>query len=51
MLIKFFNHGKGDGRAPVQYVTNSSGREEALRVVMRGDPDQPIALINSIARK
>ncbi|MCX5615715.1 relaxase/mobilization nuclease domain-containing protein [Bombella sp. TMW 2.2559] len=53
MIVGFSKHGKGRSEGPVAYMVNPkrAGRESALPVVVRGDPDITRNIINSLKYK
>lgn len=48
MLSKFFRHGMGRGKAPIQYLLGRDGQREGA-TVLRGDPKMLEAVIDSLA--
>jgi hypothetical protein len=51
MLMKVFKHGKGSGKAPINYLTNTRGREHSPPEVKRGDPQLCKEMIDGIERQ
>jgi hypothetical protein len=53
MIVGFSRHGKGGGKGPTQYITDTQreGRDNAPPDVLRGDPDNTRRLIDSLAFK
>lgn len=47
MIVKFFSHGSGGGRGPVDYLLGKDRSREGARI-LHGDPETTIQLIDSL---